>query len=358
MNYKNNKKLVIALAAVMSVASASQVMGFASNSHSDSGPSHTTKQIRIKRAPARPAKTVATPAPVRAARTDNVAQIGNPRAGECYAQVIIPAQYRTVTEKVQVQEASSRIEIIPAEYGQSQVKVQVRGPSRTLEVVPAQYKTVKEKILVTPESSRIIQVPAEYGYVEEKVLVNPARTVWKKGVNPYGEVDLTGDIVCLVELPAEYQTVRKKVVKKPATTRTEIIPATYEWVEKTVEAKPATTRSVEIPAEYATKSVQTLVKPEQKRVIPIPAEFSTVTRQVKVSESKTEWRRILCETNTTAEVLYNIQKTLKAKGFNPGPIDGTFSAQTKMALENYQQSKSLPKGYLNYETLRSLGIRI
>ncbi|MDH3559818.1 MAG: hypothetical protein OEN52_02550, partial [Gammaproteobacteria bacterium] len=38
----------------------------------------------------------------------------NARAGECYAKVMVPAEYKTVEEKVVVAEASEKIEVIPA----------------------------------------------------------------------------------------------------------------------------------------------------------------------------------------------------------------------------------------------------
>ena len=281
------------------------------------------------------------------------------RAGECYAQVIIPAKYESVTERVLVKEASTRIEITPAEFEETEMKVMVKAPSKKLEVVPATYKTIKDKVVVNPASERIVQVPVEYGYEEEKVLVSPARTVWQKGGNPLSQIDgKTGEIVCLVNLPAEYKTVKKQVVKAPATTRVEKIPATYELVDKVVEATPATTKEIIIPAEYAMRTVKKIIKPEQKKIIPVPAEYKTITRQVKVSPSKTDWRRVLCETNVTPEIIFKIQKALDAKGFNPGPMDGVYGNSTKMALENFQSKNNLPRGSLNYETIQALGVEI
>ncbi|MBT8422889.1 MAG: hypothetical protein KJP03_07215, partial [Gammaproteobacteria bacterium] len=40
----------------------------------------------------------------------------NPKAGECYARVLIPAKYSTSTERVLIKEASERVEIVPASY--------------------------------------------------------------------------------------------------------------------------------------------------------------------------------------------------------------------------------------------------
>jgi len=389
-SYMTTRTKVIAICATLSaVMTAPITFGSGPNQHTDTGPATITKQtgllkpeeLKARAAAAKQARAERAAERARSfSRTesgerlssnnrraaDSVLSPGeagfipsNAKSGECYAQVIIPEQYDTVTERVLVKEASTRIEIVPAQYEEREVRVMTRAPSKKLEVIPAEYKTVQEKVLVSPPSTRIVEVPAKYNYKEEKVLVNPARTVWKKGENPLSRIDgSTGEIVCLVELPAEYKTVKKQIVVEPATTRVEETEGNYEIIEKTVEATPATTRVIEIPAEYEMRKVQQVVVPEQKRVVPVPAEYKTVTRKIKTAPSKTDWRRILCETNVTPEVIHDIQKALQSRGFDPGPLDGVYGGSTKMALENFQSKNNLPRGSLNYETMEALGVSI
>jgi peptidoglycan hydrolase-like protein with peptidoglycan-binding domain len=55
------------------------------------------------------------------------------------------------------------------------------------------------------------------------------------------------------------------------------------------------------------------------------------------------------------EVLRQAQRQLKALGFEPGSMDGTFGPQTEAALKAYQQAYRLPQtGRLDEVTLRSL----
>jgi peptidoglycan hydrolase-like protein with peptidoglycan-binding domain len=55
------------------------------------------------------------------------------------------------------------------------------------------------------------------------------------------------------------------------------------------------------------------------------------------------------------EVLQQGQRQLKALGFDPGTMDGTFGPQTEAALRAYQQAYRLPQtGRLDDVTLRSL----
>jgi peptidoglycan hydrolase-like protein with peptidoglycan-binding domain len=60
----------------------------------------------------------------------------------------------------------------------------------------------------------------------------------------------------------------------------------------------------------------------------------------------------------TPGVLTDLQKALKAAGFNPGPIDGSIGAQTMRAVDEYQRAKGMERGGLTLSTLKSLGVKI
>ena len=51
------------------------------------------------------------------------------------------------------------------------------------------------------------------------------------------------------------------------------------------------------------------------------------------------------------------QRALRDLGYHPGPIDGMFGPQTRMALEKYQVAEKLPvTGQLNAETMERLDV--
>jgi cell division protein FtsB len=266
----------------------------------------------------------------------------NAKGGECYTRVFVPPKYKTVTEKVLKRGASERIEVTPPRYELEETSVLVKEASQRLEVIPPQYDEVEERILVRETSSRLEQVPAEYGWEEEKVLVKEAHT--------------TGEIMCLVEMPAQYKTVKRKVMTRAPTTRTINIPAEYQTLKKRVVVKPATTRTIEIPAVYKTVKVKKMVVPPQERKISIPAEYTTITRTIHTNEGQMEWRRILCETNTTPNVILKMQRALAAAGHSPGDLDGLLGARTIAALTAYQRKHGLAIGGVTYATLEKLGI--
>jgi len=247
----------------------------------------------------------------------------NPKAGECYARVIIPATYQTNSERVLKREAAERIEIIPAKYTTAEESRVVKEASTKLEVIPAQFETVTERVLVKPASTRLEVIPAQYETIEETVMVRPAskevveipavyetqtervldqpaRTEWKRGtgigtgkgvasssaaqtIERFGDykvlqtrVEDTGDLMCLVEIPATYRTIEKQVLVQPARTRAVESPAEYKTVKKTVLRNPAATREVVIPAEYRTVDVVKQVRPATTREVVIPAVYGEV----------------------------------------------------------------------------------
>jgi hypothetical protein len=329
----------------------------------------------------------------------------NAKAGECYARVyapptyktinerrlkraaserleIIPAKYEWVEEKVLVKQSSQRLETIPAKYDWVEEKVLVKQASQRLETIPAEYGLDEEKVLVKEASFRMEDVPAKYDWVEEKVLVKPAATVWKKGSGLIEKIDnTTGELMCLVEIPpvyktvkktvmvtppttrkieipAEYKTVKRKVVLKPPATRTIEIPAEYKTLKKKIMVKPPTTRPIEIPAEYKIVKVRKLVTPPQEKRIAIPEEHQTITRTEQVADGRMEWKRVLCKTNMTPDMVARIQTALLKADNDPGPIDGIIGWKTNSAIKAYQKTKGLAVGSLTYETIKSLGIEL
>ncbi|WP_293267231.1 peptidoglycan-binding domain-containing protein [Neptunomonas sp.] len=283
----------------------------------------------------------------------------NPKAGECYARVVIPAKYTLASETVQVKAAGQRIQTTSPQYGYVEQRVLVKEAYERLEVIPATYKKVTETIEVAEASEQLVRVPAKYKTVTEKVLVRPAHTEWKKGTGPIQKVDSgTGEIMCLVEVPAVYKTVTKTVMIAPESVKTVAIPGKSQTITRRVVAEPATTRKIVVPAEYKTIKVRKLTKAAQQTAIAIPAEYKTVEKRAKVSDAYLEWRSILCETNTQPSLIRDLQRALRAKGYNPGSIDGILGKGTMSAINSYQTAKGMASGQLTINTLKSLGVSI
>ncbi|GHB91443.1 peptidoglycan-binding protein [Cerasicoccus arenae] len=277
--------------------------------------------------------------------------------GDCYAEVIVPAKFDIVSEKVLQQEGSSRIEVTPAQYEWVEQTVMTKPAETRLEIVPAQYKTVTEKVMVEPAREETISIPATFKTVSEQVLVRPATKVWMDGeVEVERPADLTGDIVCLIEKPAEYQTVTRQVIDQPARTEVQKIPAQYKTIQKQVLVSEATTREITIPAQYDTIQVRQEMTPARTEEINIEPQYAMVSREVLVESAHTRWEKVLCEDSISPELAWEVEDRLKAEGFDPGPIDGEIDEATQQAVEDYQMANNLPMGGLTPTTLENLGI--
>ena len=121
--------------------------------------------------------------------------------------------------------------------------------------------------------------------------------------------------------------------------------------------KPAETKTINIPAEYRTVKKTVMVKPAETKVVEIPAEYRTVTnRRLVKAGGFSEWREVLCQNKVNAVKVREIQAALKARGYDPGPVDNIMGSQTKAALVKFQKDNGLPIGQLDFETLRALGV--
>jgi len=284
---------------------------------------------------------------------DNTNTLPNAKPGECYAKVMVPAQYRDETTTVVVKEASEKVEVIPAKYNVVEERVLVAEASTKLVPVPAvwgqekqvveispastswvagtlasnvavnpavlraaadaginpttaesgvcyhehyqapKYENKSERVLSAQASETVTVVPAKYNMAEERVLVKPAS---KK----------------LVEVPAVYETVEERVLVEPAKSEWkkgrglvekldgstgEImclveVPAKYKVVKKRVVKTPASTKMVEIPAEYQAVKVRKLVSDSKEVRTAVPAKYEEVNRRVKISDAKYIWHPV------------------------------------------------------------------
>lgn len=342
---------------------------------------------------------VASSSLLQAAQSSGV-NLDGARPGQCFYEHASTPKYKTESEQVLVREAATRIETVPAKYQTVTERVLVEEESFRLVEVPATYETVTERILVEPaktvwkrgegpitrvdsttgEIMCLVEVPAKYTTVTKRVVKTPAttkrvavparyenRTV-QKLVTPASERTVT--------IPAEYKTVTKTVKVSdgnvtwnagsklagysPTGNKICLVqtPAEYKTVTKQVVASQAMTRTVEIPAKYETVSVRKLVTPASERVIEIPAKYTTVTKRELVSDQSLEWREILCETNTTGDVVRRLQTALKNEGLYKGPIDGIYGPATTSAVASYQRKNGMATGGLTLATLQKLGVAL
>ena len=235
------------------------------------------------------------------------------KAGECYAKVVIPAKYKTVDERILVQEASNSISISPAKYEWVNEKVEITPVGKKLVTVPATYKTITETIEIKPATrSWHTSLKRNSPPVSKEILV----AAKLKGV----DLDNTTPKSCYKEYftAEKYKTVEEEIVVQKATSKNEIVPAVYEMVEKTIEIKPASKKTITIPATYEFKEERVLIEkektvwkkgtnPAQKLdgatgeimcLVKIPAVYNTIKKKVVKTPATTKVVEIPAETKT------------------------------------------------------------
>ncbi len=287
------------------------------------------------------------------------------RPGQCYAKCLVPDEYTTVTEQILTKEGSTKIEVIPAKYTTVTEQVMVKEPYNVLKVIPPSYTTVTEEIMIKEPSSKLVPTAAVYETVTEQIMVSPSTTKWVKGkATPDCVSSNPNDcrVWCLKEVPAEYRTVSRKVLSSPASVKEIEIPAEYKTVKRTVVQNPAQVTEETVPAEYKTISRKVVSEPASTSAREIPAEYKTVTsRQLVSAGGFTEWREVLCESNSSNAYITQIQRALKDRGYDPGPIDGVIGTQSRAAIRKFQQDNGLAVGVegrsIPYETLKALGVQ-
>jgi len=91
--------------------------------------------------------------------------------------VEIPAEYKTVTKRVLVSPATTRVETIPATTKTVTRRV-VDTPEQIQTIpIPAEFKTVEVRVVDQPETVREIPVPAVTRMISRRVIDQPERTI-------------------------------------------------------------------------------------------------------------------------------------------------------------------------------------
>ncbi len=281
----------------------------------------------------------------------------NAKAGECYAKVLIPAEYETKTQEKLLKDSVEKLKVTAPTYKNVDYRILDKAESFKYVLTPATYKCTQNRVMVAPEKTTYKVIPATYKETQDKLLVSSAHKMWKKGKGPITKIDNhTGDIMCLVEIPAKYKTVKTTVVDQAERTEKIVTPAVYKNIKAKTVDKEASYEKIIIPATYKTITVQELEKEAVISKDVTDKTYQTVTSTYMTKAEDLKWERILCQTNTNKNVVKELQQELSDRNYNPGPIDGVYGKQTQKALTAFQVDNNLPSGALTLESLDALGI--
>lgn len=171
----------------------------------------------------------------------------------------------------------------------------------------------------------------------------------------------------------EYTWEDKNVQIKEPEENIEVIPAEYKWIDdevyfetdggqvsakvrKKIMVNPPKVIKHQILAEYQTIKIKKLVKPAEIDRVEIPPVYGSVTLPVEGEKAHFDWRQVLCATEITTDLVYQLQNALQQRNYYSDVVDGIFGSRTLNAVQEYQKDHKLAVGQITIETLEKLGI--
>ncbi len=323
-------------------------------------------------------------------------------AGSCLYEHYRPATTKEVPNQVLISEATEQLSTVQASYRKASESVLTRPSHKRLIAVPASYKKKSERVLVEPATTvwqvgegpimRIdrmtgeimcrIDVPAVYKTVDTEVIDTAplVTSVTEKAEFKTVSIEKLEADAKEVRTPkaAQFQTMNKEQIQDPGgytwlTSKTgsaadgkhtgrvvchAAVPAKQIAYERTVVKTAGRFERTKVDATFENVAITELVTDARSVKLPVPGVTSKFERRTKISDSGFEWAPILCETNTTGDIVTRIQAALKKEGFAPGSVDGVLGRSTIAALEAYQRKNKLAEGGVTMEALQALGVEL
>jgi len=223
---------------------------------------------------------------------------------------------------------------IPAEYETLDVDVVSTGAMLTDVTEDAVYETVSVQKLEQDAQEQRVPVAAVFKTMNKEQVQSPGRYTWL-AERSSADSSPTGRVVCHQASPAKQIAYERTVVKTAGRFEKEAVEETFKSV--TVAEMVEDAKSVKIPVAGLSKKIE---------------------RRIKVADSRFEWQAVLCETNTTGDVIARLQSALTEEGYSPGSIDGVLGRGTLRALESYQRKNALAEGGVTLESIKALGVKL
>ncbi|KAG1707535.1 hypothetical protein GQR58_003195 [Nymphon striatum] len=236
-------------------------------------------------------------------RIDATATLPDAKPGECYAKVIVPAEYEVKTEQVLVKPESEKVEITPATFDNAETSVVIKEAFNKLKAIPAKFRTETEEVEVSPASTAWVTSLGKKGIPASPALLAGAKA---NGV----DIDAVKPGECFAEYfsPAQYETTEKEVLVKEESEEIKIAAAEFEKSQQTV-----------------------VVKQASKKKVLKDAEYEVIEEKIEIEAAKAVWKKgdgpITKIDNSTGEIMCLIQVPAKYKTIkktvlkNPSTID-------------------------------------
>lgn len=224
-------------------------------------------------------------------RIDATNTLPDAKPGECFAKVIVPAQYDTKTEQVLVKPESEKVEIKPATFDVSEKSVVAKEGFTTIKAIPAKFREEIVQVEVSKAGTTWVTSLGKKGIPASPALLAGAKT---NGV----EIGSATSGMCFKEyfVPAKYEQANKEVLVKEESENIKIEKAQFEETEETVVVRQASKKKVYKKAEY-----------------------EVIEEKIEIEPAKAVWKKgdgpITRIDNSTGEIMCLIQVPAKYQTF-------------------------------------------
>ncbi len=222
-------------------------------------------------------------------RIDATNTLPDAKPGECFAKVIVPAEYETRTEKVLVKPESEKVVINPAVFDVAEKSIVEKEGYTKIKAIPAKFREEIIEVETSPASNTWVTSLGKKGIPASPALLAGAKT---------NGIDISSATVgaCYQEyfIPAKFEEASKDVLVKEESEEIKIADAQFEEAQETVVVKQAS----------------------KKKVYKAP-EYEVVEEKIEIEPAKAVWKKgdgpISKIDNSTGEIMCLIQVPAKYK---------------------------------------------
>ncbi|PQJ77885.1 OmpA family protein [Polaribacter porphyrae] len=289
----------------------------------------------------------------------------NPEPGKCYVMCKTPEIWKNEEVKIEVSPSYKKIITHPAEYKTVTEKVIVKQATTKLEIVPAVWETKTIEYEAKEDANKLTAVAATFTNDSERIETKASSASWQmSGKKPGCESSDPNDCRywCYKPIPATYLNVPLKKLKNNATTEIKRINGYKKSYTRKVILNPETTKEVNIPAVYGTIKKIVLVKDAWKEEVTIPAKFKTIKKEVLVTKGGlTTWKEVECELveNTPLPINWKLNSatlTLEAKRLIDTRLLPILKTGVAVAIESHTDSRGKKDSNQNLSDRRAKSV--
>lgn len=290
----------------------------------------------------------------------------NPEPGKCYVMCKTPEVWKNEQVTIEVAPAYKKIVTHPAEYKTVTEKVLVKEASSKLEIVPAVWETKAINYTAKEDASKLNVINAVFSPDSQTIETKASSASWQmSGRKPGCESNNPNDCRywCYKPVPASYVTVPLTKLSSDAKTESTIVPGYDKTYNRRVLVKKESTRSIEIPAVYSTITKTVLVKDAWKEEITVPAKFKSVNKEVLVNKGGlTTWKEVECELvdNTPLPINWNLNSatlTPAAKRIIDSRLLPILNEGVAIALESHTDARGTKASNQDLSDRRAKAVR-